>query len=176
MLQVSTWAAECSAIRSKPNNSLWQKQAKEDVETRRDLTGRRPAIHSFSARLRLNTSLRITCKNTVRTEFHFTLTKYQSNSRLFEANGWIYFMWAAESFYCTYQMILQGHRLTACLGHPPTLTPCYRSQSVSETWTKDINIFGVSAGNCNTYRRWRTIIRVISLLSTLIGESPHLLR
>lgn len=80
-------------IRSGPNNSLWQKQAKEDVETRRDLTGSRPAIHSFSALLILNTSLRIhrkcLSKNTARIEFHITIRKERNNCGVFKANEWL---------------------------------------------------------------------------------------
>lgn len=77
-------------IRSGPNNSLWQKQAKEDVETRRDLTGSRPAIHSFSALLILNTSLRIHRKclsnNMARIEFHITMRKGWNGCGVSKAN------------------------------------------------------------------------------------------
>lgn len=97
-------------IRSRPNNSLWQKQAKEDVETRRDLTGSRRAIHSFSALLILNTSLWIhrkcLSKCTARIEFHITMLK-EWNNCTFQSKCLLgeyhlpHFIWSAELFYCT---------------------------------------------------------------------------
>lgn len=101
---------EDGQIRSRPNNSLWQKQAKEDVETRRDLTGSRPAIHSFSALLILNTSLRIhrkcLSKNMARIEFHITIRKERKGHSkkmsewLLEEDHLPHFIWPAESFNC----------------------------------------------------------------------------
>lgn len=83
------------------NNILWQKQAKEDVETHRDLTGSRPAIHSFSARLRVNTSLQIKClsKSPTRAESSLTTGTDKSNCELFEANEWFHLFPSATSLY-----------------------------------------------------------------------------
>lgn len=141
---VATLVAECSAIRPGPNNILWQKQAKEDVETRRDLTGSRPAIHSFSARLRVNTSLQIKClsKNTTRAESSFTTGKEQSNCELFKANEGFHLIPSTTSLYCPLSDDTQrgtfskGFNIGTDLNQPSS--PSYYFVPVHSVWTPEL--------------------------------------